>query len=1098
MRRGVFLGLVLLLAAAALSLQVAQGRVQQLYASDPETTSTATPTPSPSPTPVPGTLPSVHDTNNTRWLARKYPALAQQIQTLSWVQDGLSDLERSAIDELLYMAVEDVANLETILHLPWVQDDITEAEYEFLDKLGYLDSPNPANLQATLNIPWVQDDIAETEYDIIVSLAQLDFDASDVVFRLLSMPFLLSPDTTDALAIRGMENLADGGRLAALTDHSIFEDRVTDNETTLIAAVGTLRDTDEISRVLDPGGAAIETISLGTELTPHLKISIVRTDSQSRPGTIEATGDLIQFIENAIGLPLPVDHVIIMLSENAVTDKAAGTNYGFAFSYLPKYDVTQHDTREWSNLQRGFVHEAAHYFWRGNEDWIDEGLANLFEYRFGLQMGLSHGQLQTRRYGCEAHDLKMLSGWDPSLSEWDRYHCAYYLGQLFFQDLYASMDGETFVASLQEYYRLSLEAQEADRTPGIAEVRKAFAGQGTVIDHHWSGKMNAPENRGFDEGLDRIDHDLVRWDKYPTYEGGKVSFKGELLSDGVFSHPAMTSPGTVIRTNFAVRHANRREYLGSILPPGRNWRLDDPLDVIADSYQLDGQSFAVAFTFPEGVDGALFDYVVTVRGFQDETRTPTIGTHSDLLGYARIRVPSWLDAWNMLDNAGWLDANYPSLAAQIKGMHWVQDGIDGGAEAKALREVLYLAALSRPAVSNILAFEWVEDGVHEREADAIDLVVGSNDPANALSITELTWLQDGIDDLELKTLQELQFFHDAQATAVISMPWFRDGIEPIEVEAIDLLNSFEDSRVALKVIEQDWIQDGIDEPLEVRAIQELSYFDFEDPRLATSLTFDPDRPDLYSVAKSPEHMTNIWWEWIPHDIRVREISFDFTIHSDPGDFSDRHGLYLMVCQGDVADTMFYFGLQTDVYDPSRGAGRGKGMIFSRWNERDLAWTRPAEGGWTQSSGHEGDFIGVRVAYEWGAGAYRMWIRPDGSDEDGEWYGVWIHDYTADTTVSVGSLRFPYDETEKTSIRGSVYTTLEIYGDEIRPIDIPEWYVSMQLPVAGDARPAYGEPGYSSFNGQILNSDIVYDAGEVHFRVGAMTERIGSTKRVTFQ
>ena len=357
---------------------------------------------------------------------RNYPALARQIQTLAWVQDGLSDLERSAIDELLWMAAEDVNNLDAALRMPWVQDNISEAEYEALDKLGYLDTPNPANLYAALNISWVQDDISEIEYDIIDSLGALDFDAPDVVFQLFSMPFLLSPDATDALAIQGMEELADEGRIAALTDHAIFQDGITDEETTLIAAVGTLGDMKEIRRVLEPGVVALETISLGTELTPHLRISIVRTDSQSRPGTVESVRDAVEFVEKAVGLPLPVDHVIIMLNDHAITDKYAGTNFGFAYSYKPEYEAAQ-GTFEWRHLQTGFVHETAHYFWTGNEDWIDEGLANIVEYQFGLQMGLSHGQLQTKRENCEAHDLKMLSEWDPDSSDRDRYHCAYYL-----------------------------------------------------------------------------------------------------------------------------------------------------------------------------------------------------------------------------------------------------------------------------------------------------------------------------------------------------------------------------------------------------------------------------------------------------------------------------------------------------------------------------------------------------------------------------------------------------------------------------------------------------------------------------------------------
>ena len=260
----------------------------------------------------------------------------------------------------------------------------------------------------------------------------------------------------------------------------------------------------------------------------------------------------------------------------------------------------------------------------------------------------------------------------------------------------------------------------------------------------------------------------------------------------------------------------------------------------------------------------------------------------------------------------------------------------------------------------------------------------------------------------------------------------------------------------------------------------------------------PGRADLYEVAKSPEHMVYIWWHWAQRDRKLHEVVFDFTIHSDPGNFSERNGLYLMVCSGDVGEHGFYFGLQTDVYDPNRRSGRGKGLIFSRWGERDLAWARPAEGGWMQSSGHEGDFIGVRAAYEWGIGDYRMWIAPDGADEDGEWYGVWLTDYTADTTVWAGSLKFPYDNIGKTAITASVYTTLEIYGSPIRPIDIPEWYVTMQRPDAGGIKPAYGSPGYSPFNGEILNSDFQYGAGTAHFRVGGATKRVGPEKRINFQ
>ena len=180
-------------------------------------------------------------------------------------------------------------------------------------------------------------------------LAILDDYDPQATSEILAMPFLISPDTTDVLAIMGMTRLAWYGHLPALTEHSVFREGITEAETTLIAAVGTLGDEpDEIRRVLDPGAAAIETVALGTRLSPNLTISIVRTDSQSRPATIETTRDLIEFIEDTIGLPLPVDHIVIILNEKAVPEYGGGAYYGFAFSLKPEYE--QRGTSRWGSF----------------------------------------------------------------------------------------------------------------------------------------------------------------------------------------------------------------------------------------------------------------------------------------------------------------------------------------------------------------------------------------------------------------------------------------------------------------------------------------------------------------------------------------------------------------------------------------------------------------------------------------------------------------------------------------------------------------------------------------------------------------------------
>ena len=87
-----------------------------------------------------------------------------------------------------------------------------------------------------------------------------------------------------------------------------------------------------------------------------------------------------------------------------------------------------------------------------------------------------------------------------------------------------------FVAKLRELYQVALPVREAGGDPpGIAAMRQVFAGQADIVEKHWSGALNAPENRPFDEGVNRRSHDVVQWDQHPTYDGHSVTFSGTLI-----------------------------------------------------------------------------------------------------------------------------------------------------------------------------------------------------------------------------------------------------------------------------------------------------------------------------------------------------------------------------------------------------------------------------------------------------------------------------------------------------------------------------------------------------------------------------------------
>ncbi len=451
------------------------------------------------------------------------PANALSATALIWLQDGVDELEMKAIQDLYDINYYDSAVGASVLALPWVQDGITEIEGETLpalDYMNYIDSTLAALVVAfpwvtdhdmtplesevigwlnnedwgqvvhdVVRLPWVQDSVTELERGVITSLYWVSRDDAVLAQQIITMPFLVSLDTVDSLALDAIQRLARERQLRTLTESSIFQDGITDDETVLVTVVGTLDDSDEIKRVLTPGVTQIETLSAATDLTPNMTVSIAWTDGDPVPGIIEDAHFLIEFTENTIGLSLPIDHVVIILNEVA-TGNSLGVNYGFAFSYLPDRVTTE-------NFRFGVVHEATHYY-PGGTPWLNEGLAFLMEYQLGLHViGRSQEQLNAPRYTCEAHDLQMLSEWSASTEGLGagQFWCNYYLGTLLFQELFTDMGPQAFATSLHELFRLAEQAAREHRIAGIEEIRTAFAGQETIVEYHWSGNLNAPENR---------------------------------------------------------------------------------------------------------------------------------------------------------------------------------------------------------------------------------------------------------------------------------------------------------------------------------------------------------------------------------------------------------------------------------------------------------------------------------------------------------------------------------------------------------------------------------------------------------------------------
>ena len=569
---------------------------------------------------------------------------AAKVIAFPWSQDNITEKERDALKWLSWLSYDSEKAAAGLIAMAWFQDGITDTERDAVNYIYWLNDEDDENgkavMEAVLAFPWIQDGITETEAEAIDQIESLDDRSEKAAAVITAMPFLESLEEEDVLAIRGMNSMAYDGLLSGLLAHPRLRNGITDAQTTLVTAVGTVWDAEEIRRMLNPGYADIETLSKGTELTPNLKISIVRTGSQRQDWTAEGVWDAVQFVEETMQLPLPVGHVIILLNDKAGNKGYGGTNHGFAFDFKPDREQEQAVYGR-HNFQSGIVHETAHYFWRLDPNWVDEGVANMFEYIYGIEKEVDSWLLEKpQREKCEAHDLEMLTEWNPGVEEFERFLCNYYLGQSLFLELLESLGVEVFNERLRELYRLSLAAKDTGDTPGIAQVRQAFHDQADVVEKHWSGKLNAPENRPFDEGRYLTNHDLIQWEQYPTYDGNSVTFNGILLGNAVLSSETIEQVRKGGNQNFIMRYADDSEFAGFILPPfddGRNWTLKYPGDNTAIEYRLEGRTFTLEFPFPESL-GDPSDYVVIVRGFRDESREPYIADDVDYLGYARIRV----------------------------------------------------------------------------------------------------------------------------------------------------------------------------------------------------------------------------------------------------------------------------------------------------------------------------------------------------------------------------------------------------------------------------------------------------------------------------
>lgn len=495
---------------------------------------------------------------------------------------------------------------------------------------------HPAIYNALHTQPWAKspNSLSEHQFEVIKSIYYLAFLDPDSSQQIARMPFLQEIDQEDYLAVRALRRAARFGYIDEVLDFYRDLGGIKDHDRTRLIAASTNNTLEGVMHRLAKGYLSQPTRVYRTSLTPNLRVTVMRSTARNEEYLIEHTAWAAEWMEELMGEPLPVNHIILAMDTKSVTPQYAGTNFGIAMSY-DEASEQQLGTWEANSLRSGIVHEVAHYYWHGMAGWIDEGMANMAEVLASDELGTPSGITETKREDCTAHNLSQLG--DPKIQSVREYHCNYYLGQLLFTEILETYGEQRFIESARDLYRQAKELDERTEgreKAGIREVRAAFPYAADIVENHWSGDINTPDKHDIDDSIRYINSDAVEWLQKPTYRNGLVTFHGRVKEGYRLHSRTVREAQEGGYSNFTWFNPETGEHLGSILPAlsgNRYWILDDPGDVVAKEYSVEDGTFYIIAEF-SWVVGDPRDLVVRVGGLA------LAGGGRSALDYSYIRV----------------------------------------------------------------------------------------------------------------------------------------------------------------------------------------------------------------------------------------------------------------------------------------------------------------------------------------------------------------------------------------------------------------------------------------------------------------------------
>lgn len=234
----------------------------------------------------------------------------------------------------------------------------------------------------------------------------------------------------------------------------------------------------------------VETRAVQMRYSGTVNLRINRSGELGSDRTMDILEHSVRTIENYMGEPIPLegDEIRLDFVDKINIREAAGVYKGTHMEILARYDAEE---PRWGDDYLGIIiaHEVAHYYFNGEQNWLEEGAAEFLaiysEYkRVGRNIS---SQERTCTHVTTIRDLER-GKFEQSD---DGFTCNYTLGEGLFLELYSHLGEADFRQAFRDLHR-----ESNNRIAGVYQVRQAFSPRSErvqkIIDR-WYGYRNTPE-----------------------------------------------------------------------------------------------------------------------------------------------------------------------------------------------------------------------------------------------------------------------------------------------------------------------------------------------------------------------------------------------------------------------------------------------------------------------------------------------------------------------------------------------------------------------------------------------------------------------------